>query len=261
VPVDTIIDQIRDRLHPAPDYITLAGSGDPTLYADLGLLIERIKGMTSVPLAVITNGALLWKPAICQALMQADLVIPSLDAGNDHLFKYINRPHPQITFDRMLKGLIDFRRAYRGHYWLEVFLLAGVSTVKVEVQYLADCIQRIQPDRVQVNTVARPPCEGFATAVPENQLEQIARELYGHVEIIADFISDPGEVTTSDAREQDILSLLKRRPCSLDDIAAGLSLHHQDVVKVMTPLLRGGHVETKAQRGCLFYALARNTQI
>jgi wyosine [tRNA(Phe)-imidazoG37] synthetase (radical SAM superfamily) len=85
--------------------------------------------------------------------MHADLVIPSLDAGCAYLYKYINRPHRQIPFDKMLKGLIQFRQEFTGEYWLEVMMLAGVTTPTAEVGNLAQCIQQIGPDKVQVNSV------------------------------------------------------------------------------------------------------------
>ena len=253
---DEIIDSVQARLATSPDVITLAGSGEPALYSNMGMLITRLKEVTDIPIAVITNGSLLWKPEIRKSLMRADLVIPSLDAGNEYLFKYINRPHPQITFNKMLEGLIQFRQEYTGEYWLEVFLLAGVTTVKAEVKRLADCIYRIEPDRVQVNSVTRPPCESFATAVPENQLEQIARDLYYNVEVIMDFVTDDEEIPESGAQKEDIIGLLQRRPCSLNDIASGLSLHPQDVVKILAQLKHMGQVQAKQQNGAMFYVLS-----
>ncbi|MFC1761958.1 radical SAM protein [Planctomycetota bacterium] len=260
-PVDVIVEQVRERLYLAPDIITLAGSGEPTLFADLGLLIQRIKEITCVPVAVITNGSLLWKPEVRQSLPQADLVIPSLDAGTAPRFQYVNRPHAEITFEKMVDGLIQFRQEFTGDYWLEVLLLAGVTTVTVEVQALADGIRRIEPDRIQVNTVARPPCEGFAEAVPAGQLEAIARQLYDKVEVIADFVPSRNDRGRGSVRAEEILALLERRPCSLQDIVAGLGLHHQAAIKEMTQLTHDGHVEVKPQNGNLFYALSREQWI
>ena len=151
--VDEIVKNVQDRLDSAPDTITLAGSGEPTLFSGMGALIARLKEITTVPIAVITNGSLLWKPEIRKCLMHADLVIPSLDAGCAYLYKYINRPHRQIPFDKMLKGLIQFRQEFTGEYWLEVMILAGVTTTTAEVGHLAQCIEQIGPDKVQVNSV------------------------------------------------------------------------------------------------------------
>jgi wyosine [tRNA(Phe)-imidazoG37] synthetase (radical SAM superfamily) len=136
VPIDIIINQLKAKIDSKPDYITLSGSGEPTLYLRLEELIFKIKDVTDIPVAVLTNGSLLWLPEVRNALKTADMVVPSLDAGSSRIFQYVNRPHPDITFNRMLQGLVDFRKDYSGKYWLEVFLLAGVTTLEAEVNIL-----------------------------------------------------------------------------------------------------------------------------
>ncbi len=121
VPLDAVLAELRGKLASQPDYITLSGSGEPTLYSRLDELIDGIRAMTEVPIAVLTNGSLLWQPEVRSKLLRAHLVIPSLDAGDERTFQAIDRPHGTISFKRMLWGLIDFRREYQGQYWLEVF--------------------------------------------------------------------------------------------------------------------------------------------
>ena len=252
VPIDIVIDQLKAKLSSKPDYITLSGSGEPTLYSRLKELISRIKDITDIPIAVLTNGSLLWLPEVSKTLKFADLVVPSLDAGSSQIFQYINRPHTDITFSKMLQGLVDLRKDYSGQYWLEVFLLAGVTTPEIEVNRLKTCIAAIQPDRVQVNTVTRPPAEGFAEPVPQKQLQTITKELYDKAEVIADY-SNIHKQQDFSARREDVLTLLKRRPCSVEDIAAGLSLHRNEVVKYVEELSSKGKIETKSQNQQLFY--------
>ncbi len=236
LPMDLILRQLKGKLSQQPDYITLSGSGEPTLYSRCDELIERIKGMTDVPVAVLTNGSLLWMAQVRKSLLAADLVIPSLDAGNEALFQYINRPHKDICFTKMLEGLIAFRQTYSRQYWLEVFLTAGVSTTDKEIEHLRAAIEKISPDKVQINTVSRPPAEHFAEPVPKRQLESVAQRISAQAEIIADY----GQVHQKygySAHQQDILSLLQRRPCTVDDIANGLGLHPNEVVKYIHHLL------------------------
>jgi len=137
VPIDIVIDQLKAKLSSnKPDCITLSGSGEPTLFSQLEELISRIKDITDIPVAALTNGSLLWLPEVRKALKSADMVVPSLDAGSSRIFQYVNRPHLDITFSKMLQGLVEFRRDYSGQYWLEVFLLAGVTTPEAEVNRL-----------------------------------------------------------------------------------------------------------------------------
>jgi wyosine [tRNA(Phe)-imidazoG37] synthetase (radical SAM superfamily) len=130
---DTVLEELRKKLSSQPDYITLSGSGEPTLHAGLDELIEAIKAITRVPVAVLTNGSLLWQTDLRRELQGADLVIPSLDAGDDMRFRYINRPHESIIFQRMIDGLVAFGEEFRGQYWMEVFLLAGYTGIDAEV--------------------------------------------------------------------------------------------------------------------------------
>jgi len=253
VPIDIVIDQLKAKLSSnKPDYITLSGSGEPTLFSQLEELISRIKDITDIPVAVLTNGSLLWLPEVRKALKSADMVVPSLDAGSSRIFQYVNRPHLDVTFSKMLQGLVEFRRDYSGQYWLEVFLLAGVTTPEAEVNRLKTCIAAIQPDKVQVNTVTRPPAEGFAESVPKKQLETITKKLYEKAEVIADY-SDVHKQQDFSARREDVLTLLQRRPCSVEDIAAGLGLHRNEVVKYVEELSSKGKIEATPQNQQLYY--------
>ena len=252
VSIDIVIDQLKAKLNSKPDYITLSGSGEPTLFSQLEELISRIKDITDIPVAVLTNGSLLWLPEVRRALKSADLVVPSLDAGSNQMFQYVNRPHSDITFSRMLEGLLKFRDEYTGQYWLEVFLLAGVTTPETEINKLKTCISSIHPDKVQVNTVTRPPTEDFAERVPEKQLNVLTAQLYENAEVIADYKSVHKQQDFSSRRE-DVLTLLKRRPCSIEDIAAGLGLHRNEAVKYVEELSSVGRIEAKPQNQQIYY--------
>jgi len=132
VPLDDVLAELKEKLATRPDYITLSGSGEPTLYSRLDELIAGIRSMTDVPVAVLTNGSLLWQEDVRRQLMDAHLVIPSLDAGQGAMFQAVNRPHESISFEQMLEGLIAFREEYYGEYWLEVFLLAVTQPSKAK---------------------------------------------------------------------------------------------------------------------------------
>jgi wyosine [tRNA(Phe)-imidazoG37] synthetase (radical SAM superfamily) len=128
-PIERILAELKKKLAlgPRPDYVTLSGSGEPTLHCRIGELIHQIKRVTPIPLAVLTNGSLLWSRCVQDALMEADLVLPSLDAGDERLFRYVNRPDELIQFETMVQGLREFNARFKKPVWLEVFLLAGVT--------------------------------------------------------------------------------------------------------------------------------------
>jgi len=217
---------------PAPDYISLAGSGEPTLNLRIGELIEGIKSMTGIPVAVLTNGSLLWQDDVRAALMEADLVLPSLDAGDGGMFRYVNHPHRDIAFETMVDGLGEFIRVFPQSVWLEVFLLAGVTGIPSEIEKIGAIVRKIRPQRVQLNTVFRPPAEEFADPVSADQLESFKNLLPGTVEVISSH--DRSVPPVSDAGRSmapEIISLLKRRPCTLQGVSSGLALSPVDVSK------------------------------
>jgi wyosine [tRNA(Phe)-imidazoG37] synthetase (radical SAM superfamily) len=255
VPLDEVLEQLKDKLSSQPDYITLSGSGEPTLFSQMGELIDGIKALTDVPVAVLTNGSLLWREDVQNELMRADLVVPSLDAGSEAMFDAVNRPHEDISFDKMLGGLIEFRRAFTGQYWLENFLLGGYTADASELADLAGSVGRIQPDRVQLNTVTRPPAENFAVGVPRARMDEFARLFTPCGEVIADYhnVHEQKDFTASQA---EVLNMLRRRPCSIQDIAGGLGMHQNEVVKYTEELMAQGKIVYTLTGGRLFYKIS-----
>jgi len=252
VPLELVLQELEEKLDTRPDYITLSGSGEPTLFTPLDKLIEGIRKVTDIPIAVLTNGSLLGSWDVQWDLSVADLVIPSLDAGNDVTFRLVNRPHAGISFERMLAGLAAFRRRFRKQYWLEVFLLGGYTTFERELADLRRCVELIQPDRVQLNTVTRPPAEDYAIAVSHAQLEEIAAMFSPPAEVIAEFHSVQA-LEVGEASREEILQLLRRRPCSIDDIADGLGMHRNEVLKSVEHLNTEGLVEGTQVGGKYYY--------
>jgi len=183
----------------------------------------------------LTNGSLLWREDVRRQLMHADLVLPSLDAGDRLMFSTINRPHPDITFEQMLDGLVAFREEYRGEYWLEVVLLAGYTAIPTEVRKIADIARKIKPDRIQLNTVVRPPVEDYAYAVDRPCLEELAELFEPRAEVIAEMVRAEWPAQQAAACES-VLQMIRRRPCDLEDIANGLGVHRNEVLKCIQEL-------------------------
>lgn len=258
VPLQLILHELEQKLDSRPDYITLSGSGEPTLYGPLDELVAGIRALTDIPIAVLTNGSLLGDEQVQRGLRDVDLVIPSLDAGDDAVFRLVNRPHGSLTFERVLAGLAAFRRAFHNQIWLEVFLLRGYTSLTCEIAEIRRCIDSIEPDRVQLNTVTRPPCEDYALAVPRWRLEEIAAEFNRPVEVIADYQTDRATAIEC-VDPEEILQLLRRRPCSLDDIAHGLGLHRNEVLKSVEHLESSGLVARSLLGEKLYFTLPRRS--
>jgi len=259
VPVKDIICELKSKLAMGDslDYISIAGSGEPTLHSYIGELIGMIKNMTTIPVAVLTNGSLLYLPEVRAALIRADLVIPSLDAGDESMFQYVNRPHPDISFNTMVNGLIEFTRDFPGQVWLEILLVSGVTGIAADAQKIADLAKKIGAKRVQLNTVCRPAVEEFACAVERNQMKNLSRLFPGEVDIISDDESVYLSVfAAQDTANEEIVSLLARRPCTLSGICSGLGLHPHDAAKKLKILVDEKRITTLRADHDVFYKIA-----
>lgn len=239
IPLDDLFRQFReflDRKIPT-DYITVTGSGEPTLNSDLGAIIDRIRTLTQIPVAILTNGTLLWNPAVRRDCAKADVVLPSLDAPDPETFEKINKPHPDLNFDAFVTGLEHFRRDYPGQIWLEVFLIDGVNTSPAHIEGFRRLIDRIGPDKVQLNTAVRPTAQPNVLPIPPEQLEHFAAALGPKAEVVAS-VSRIREFLAAVYADTDqaVLELLRRRPCTLEDISTGLGIHINEALKSVTRL-------------------------
>jgi wyosine [tRNA(Phe)-imidazoG37] synthetase (radical SAM superfamily) len=186
-PPRLLLEELAGMLSAIPhlDFITFSGSGEPTLNSDLGWFIREIKKISTVPLAVLTNGTLLFRADVRRDLLAADVVLPSLDAALAGSFARINQPCPDLNLESIITGLESFRREYTGKIWLEVFILAGVNDGDADIEALRLALQRVKPDKVQLNTLDRPPAYPGVASADFAHLERIRGQWPGlEVEII-----------------------------------------------------------------------------
>ena len=259
VSVDAVMEELKRELADGvrPDAITLSGSGEPTLNDAIGDLIENIKSLTDIPLTVLTNGSLLWMDDVQDALMSADLVLPSLDAGDEHAFRYVNRPHENISLERVVSGIAAFTRRFPGEVWLEVFLLAGVTGITSEARKIAVLAKHIGPARVQLNTVSRPPAEEFAHPLAEDRMLDLKHLFPRRAELIGGgSIREMPVPAFRDPRVEEILDSLGRRPCTVLDLATGLEIPAPEALKHLDALIVAGAVTTVPLGERRFYLLA-----
>jgi wyosine [tRNA(Phe)-imidazoG37] synthetase (radical SAM superfamily) len=218
-PSSEILSQVKKKLSSGQriDYITFSGSGEPTLNRALGKLIGEIKKTTSIPVAVLTNSTLLSQKSVRNDLMAADLVVPSLDAATPEIFVRVNRPHPSLNIEEIIQGLRKFSKEFKGSIWLEIMLVKGVNDSLTHIRKLKEAIAKIKPEKVQINTVIRPPAEKYARPLSLKDLENIKKILGKNCEIIVESYRE-GQISTPEKLEGAILSLVQRRPMTLEEI-------------------------------------------
>jgi wyosine [tRNA(Phe)-imidazoG37] synthetase (radical SAM superfamily) len=258
VPTDRVIAEIDDCLAKAPDidYVTFAGSGEPTLHSGIGDIISFIKDRyPRYRVAVLTNGALFVDPDVRAALMRADLVVPSLDAVSEDIFRDINRPSPGITAGQVVAGLVAFSREFPGVIWLEVFIVPGKNDTDEELLRLRDAVAVIAPDRVQVNTLDRPGTDIRVRRASPRTLERARTIIGGNAEVIGAASCEPATAPEMRDVTDMLLATLRRRPCTVADLSRISGLRPAEVTKHLRILEEKGAVEpVREQRGVFYRA-------
>jgi len=225
------------------DYITFAGSGEPTLNADLGEMIRATKKLTKIPLAMITNGSLLGESEIREAVSMADVLLPSLDAGTERTFRAVNRPAPSVSFLGMREGLVQTAQEFPGQIWLETMLVEGVNDSEAELHAMYEVVRRVCPDKLQINTVERPSRSGDARRVCRETLIRACEVLGGSAEIIAGGVVAPADNRQWQQIEDELLRMLSRRPCTLGDCVTVSGRNRHKITKHLQRLAQKGLIE------------------
>ena len=258
VEVEPVVEEVKAVLAGVRevDYVTFSGSGEPTLDRCLGAMIRQVKAITSIPVAVLTNGSLLHLEPVRRDLQDADLVIPSVDAVSEGVFRRVNRPHPELKLETILSGLKAFRDGFFGQVWLEIMLVRGVNDAEDEVQRMVHLVDEVRPDRVQLNTVVRPPAEADALPLEPERMEAIAALFGDRAQIIAPFRKELLLADQRDAKER-ILGMIRRRPCTLQDISLALQLHPNEVLKLVAALEHEDKIRETLFRQLRYYEPTR----
>lgn len=197
----------------AVDWVTFVGSGEPTLHSALGWLIREVQRLTPTPVAVITNGALLYLPEVRAELAAADAVLPTLAVGSAERYRRLHRPHPDVTFERLVQGLCDFRRAYSGRLWVEVMLVHGVNDDEAALRELLAVMERVQPDEIQITTPIRPPAETWVIP-PDAEGLMRAAALLGRVAPVRPALDGTPARPIDDDPLETLIGILARHPLS-----------------------------------------------
>lgn len=257
--VDEIIYELKEALlnNKNIDYITFTGSGEPTLYKDLKKLIYEIKQITDIPVCVITNGSLLYKQEMRSNLLLADLIIPSLDAGNEETFKLIDNPNKEIDFDKMVEGLIEFKKVFKGEYWLEIFLLKDINDNEDELDDIIKIVKKIKPDRIQLITATRRVANEKAKALSDEELKKIKKYFNSKCDIEIDIpnISENHKGNTRILTEDDIVNFLIRQPDTAYIIAKSFNENERKVKELLDLLIKKNKVREEIVNGVISYAV------
>jgi wyosine [tRNA(Phe)-imidazoG37] synthetase (radical SAM superfamily) len=244
VPRQKVLKEIELRRGEPFDHLTFAGSGEPTLSLDLGEIVAQAREIVDSPVAVITNSTLLDSPQVRKEVGKADVVLPSLDAFSEKAFQAINRPGSGLSASAMIQGLKDFRKEFSGEIWLEVMLVQGINDREAEL--IARAAESIGPDRIQLNTVVRPPAEPVS-ALSEEEMQRML-EIFPGAELIPDW-----DWSVPSRLRDRLTDLLSRRPCTLEEISRLLDLDKSDAIKYCKIMEKDSLISRKLHCGKLYF--------
>ena len=274
MPTEVIIAEIDDLLENEErvrdlDFFTITASGEPTLHTGIGRIIRHIKEKTDKPVAILTNGSLLYLKEVREDLSQADIVIPSLDGARQESFRKVNRPAKcSADLEAIIEGIAQFSHEFSGEVWLEILLVENMNDTPDDITAFKNAIERISPTRVQLNTVARPPYESFAKPLTRKRMEKIKEEIekgyVGDIDILAgsketevadkdNTINGSSEQTSPDRAEDEIIEMVLRRPSTAADIAGTLNLGIESASEIIRNMESRGDLIAKIHGGKKYF--------
>lgn len=262
-PVNEVISELDDFLNVNPnlDYITFSGSGEPTLYSKIGEIIGFLK--TNYPqykIALITNSSLLYDINVRKEISQIDVILPSLDAVSDEIFRKINNPHPKIDIQQIIDGLNVFRKESKSKMWLEIFIVPGLNDNTDELELLKQVVKKIYPDILQLNTLDRPGQKHWVKPASIEQLNKIS-SFFSSALPVVEIVSSTQFMISRKNQYQDlsghekILAIIKRRPCTIEDICSMLNIKDIEARRYLRYLIEKNLIEVVSQQRGDFYKL------
>lgn len=240
------------------DWVTFVGSGEPTLHSSTGWLIRQVKGLTDLPVALITNGSLLYRPDVRQELMAADAVLPTMDAGTPALFRRLNRPHPESAFERQVEGLVSFSAEYRGKLWPEVMLVRGLNDTEEALRDIAAIFRRVNPQEIHLSLPTRPPAETWVEPPDEEGLMR-AQAILGTVARVIHPAHGTFDLGGYDgdaaALAEAVIGIITRHPMSEKDLLDALARWSPGKVQeTLAKLQAGGRAQVIYRYGLRFWS-------
>ncbi len=234
-------------------WLVFSGQGEPTLHTGIGWMIRKIQQVSELPLVLVTNGAWLSHPEIRDEISAADVVMPSLDAGTADIYRRINRPWPNLSYDRLLDGLVQFRKTYQGQLWVKVMLVKGLNDSYSHLMDLSENLVDIQPDQIHLLVPDGQPTQDWVKP-PENEAVMRALAILGKVCQVIHPDGGKFHIIEGDNLEQCILRLLANYPMRDEDLLLALRRWPvKEIRRALTLLLTGDKIQLIQRFGCRFW--------
>lgn len=260
VPTRDVIEELKEFFAEKPElnYVTFSGAGEPTLHSGIGEIVAFIKKNTPFKLCLLTNATLLDRDNLMEELKDIDLIVPSLDAVSDEDFKKVNRPAEELRFQHVEDNIATFRRESQAEMWLEIFVVPGGNDSPESLERFRSAVEKIKPDKVQLNTLDRPGCVDWIRPPTEEEVDVFAQALAGPVpiEVVGRFrknVEVRASYGKSHSLEVKVLELISRRPCTIEDMAVSSGFDESEIAKMVEKLFDEGKISSETRERGVFY--------
>ena len=249
--VEEIAEAVKTALkeHKDIDFITLTANGEPTLYPHLSKLIDEInifKGSTKT--LILTNAATIDDSKTQEALLKLDEVKLSLDCATQKCLQKLDRSHSGIDVENIKAGMLDFKSKYAGPLVIEILIVKTLNDSKEEIDKLNEYLLKLQPTRIDIGTIDRPPAFDVKP-VSFQELLDISHFFDSSLPI---YIASrkKADITASSYSDEQIIETLSKRPLTKEDIEVLFDEKSQNRVQ---NLLRKEKIKVVSTNGVEFY--------
>ena len=242
------------------DYLTFIGDGEPLLNSAIDWLVSKVKEVCPKPIAVLSNGSLLYLKEVREGLMYADVVKVSLDAGSERLFRFVNRPHKDLTLSKVVEGWLEFRDVFKGELWVEVMLVRDVNDSLSNAEGIVRILRELRPAKVHVMVPTRPPTEPWVKPATSDKVIEFVRLISRCVGAATPiYLPETGEFNISKYPDpiEALLSIIKVHPMREEQVVKELVKAGLDPKEVIERLIEEGKVRKEVFEGITYLVYAR----
>jgi wyosine [tRNA(Phe)-imidazoG37] synthetase (radical SAM superfamily) len=253
------VSDILDGAGKRPDYITLIGHGEPTLAENLGRIRSSIEQIWDGRIALLTNGSLLWKKDVCEAALAFDAVMPTISAGDETLFRMIHRPHPSLSFEKVIGGMTEFADSFDGELFVETMLLGGINDSDETLERIRVAIEPLNPDCVHLMAPTRPPAESWIECPSRIRISAAMRIIPNSSDMTEPESS--GMPSYSDEEIGHLIGIASMHPLRDDQAVALLAskgLSESEARNILEVLVASSRLDRKEYAGKMFYRASRS---
>ncbi len=249
--VGQIVEAIKKGLqeHEDIDFLTITANGEPTLYPHLNTLIDeinKIKGSTKT--LILSNAATIDDPKVQEALLKFDEVKLSLDCATQSCLKKLDRSHSGIEVEAIKAGMLAFKKRYSGALVIEILIVKTLNDKAEEIKALNDYLLKLQPTRIDIGTIDRPP----AFDVKPVSYEELLKISHWFDSTLPVYIASrkKAQMRASSYSNEQILDTLRKRPLTMEDIEI---LFDKESQKRFYTLLKEKKIGPRETNGVVFY--------